>query len=148
MSRTVDLDWTRYPSFTPGEFRCRGIGCCSGLIIVHPGFLERLQLARNEFGKSMHVLSGCRCKVHNEKPAALGGAGGHPRSLHVCDAPMHPGQEGTIAVDIAAVDGTYRGELFTLLWKHGFSVGWNAKRSFLHGDMRVWLGMKQTSFDY
>lgn len=146
MSHTA-IDWSRY-NFTPAEFRCRGVGCCDGLIILHPGFLDLLQIVRGEMGVAMHVLSGCRCRRHNEKPAALGGAGGHPRSLHVCDAPMHRGQEGTLGVDVAAVDGAYRGRLFSIFWKHGFSVGWNAARSFLHGDMRVWLGLPQTSFDY
>ena len=146
MSRT-EIDWSRY-NFTPSEFRCRGIGCCGGLIRIHPGFLDRLQLLRNELGLPMHVLSGCRCAVHNARPARLGGAGGHARSLHVADHPMHAGQEGTLGVDIAAVDGYYRGRLFSIAWQHGWSVGWNAARSFLHLDMRQWVGLAQTSFDY
>jgi hypothetical protein len=127
-------------NFYEDEIRCR-CGACNKLQL-HPGFIEQLQAIRSEFGQSMHVTSGCRCHRYNLD------IGGHARSLHVCDVPSHIGQLGTLAVDIAAVDGNYRGGLFQVAWKRGWSIGWNAKRGFLHLDRRDWLGMKQTSFDY
>jgi hypothetical protein len=136
-------------NFHDYEFRCK---CGCGGLKLHPGFLDRLQSARDTVfamtGKGIKVLSGCRCKVHNDTPASAGGAGGHPRSLHVFDFPQHPGQDGCLAVDCEAVDGAYRGALITALWTNGFSVGWNAKRGFIHGDMRILLGLPQTTFDY
>jgi len=133
--------------FYEDEARCK---CGCGLILLHPGMAEALQEARTEFGRPMNPLSWCRCVAHNARPAAEGGAGGHPHSLHVGDFPFHAdkGQRGTLGVDLAAADGRYRGDLFALLWKRGWSIGWNAKRLFLHGDLRILIGMPQQSFDY
>lgn len=125
-------------SFYADEFWCKH---CRELNL-HPGFIEALQDVRSRLSIPMHPTSGCRCAVYNED------IGGHKRSLHVLDAPQHAGQQGTLAVDIAAVDGTYRGKLFAIAWDLGWSIGWNAKRGFLHLDRRDWIGLPQTSFDY
>jgi len=127
-------------SFSEAEFRCSHCG----VLKLHPGFIETLQLARHEFSEPMKITSGCRCKAYNAQ------LGGHPRSLHVCDEPYHAdkGQQGCLAADIAAVDGAYRGRLFVVLWRRGFSIGWNAKKGFLHADLRTLIGMPQTTFDY
>lgn len=134
----------RWPNFTPDELRCQG----TGLLRYDPLFLDRLQDLRVAFNRPMRVTSGCRAKAHNDKPATLNGAGGHLRSLHVGDVAQHPGQIGALAVDIATPNGSYRGDLFALAWRFGFSIGWNAKRGFLHLDLRTLVGLKQTSFDY
>lgn len=125
-------------SFYADEFWCRH---CQKLNL-HPGFLESLQWLRGTLRKPMHPTSGCRCQEYNTLIK------GHPRSLHVLDHAQYPGQAGTLAVDIAAVDGAYRGLLFSLAWEQGWSIGWNAARGFLHLDRRDWLGLPQTSFDY
>ena len=129
-------------NFYQDEFTCRcSNSSCSGLIL-HPGFIEALQSVRDELDLPMHPTSGCRCFLYNQQ------IGGHERSLHVMDRSQHQGQLGTLATDFAATDGSYRGKLFTVAWKHGFSIGWNAKRGFLHLDRRDWLGLPQSSFDY
>ena len=132
--------------FTEAELACKHCG----IYVLHPGFDLALDSLREVLALPMTVRSGCRCKVHNDRPAAQGGAGGHPRSLHVCDIPAHAdkGQLGLLAVDIAATDGPYRGKLFTVAWQRGWSIGWNAKTGFLHLDRRDWIGMTQTTFDY
>lgn len=132
-------------NFSEEEFRCR---CGCGLLILHPGFIQRLEAVRMEIGAAMHVTSGCRCKAYNDRPALQGGVGGHPKSLHVCDFAQYPGQEGTLAADIIVTNGHYRGRLFTVAWSAGFSIGWNAKKGFLHLDRRDLIGLSQTSFDY
>lgn len=126
------------PHFSRAELQCR----CCGLAKFHPGFLESLEAARVEFNEPMKVSGPARCSEHNEI------VGGHPKSLHVGDVAMHPGQKGTLGLDIEAADGSYRGRLFAILWKHGFSIGWNAKKKFLHADRRDLIGLPQTSFDY
>ena len=130
-------------NFSRAEMACRGTTCgCGGLARFHSGFMARLQMLRTEFGKSMTVNSGCRCNTHNSN------VGGHPKSLHVGNVDHHPGQTGCLAADIATPDGAYRGELFALAWRHGFSIGWNAKKGFLHLDRRDFVGLSQNSFDY
>lgn len=125
--------------FFADELRCR---CGCGRLVLHPGFLDKLQAVRHELALPMHPTSGCRCDAYNRA------IGGHERSLHVCDKPMHPGQQGTLGGDFAAVDGAYRQKLFAIATKHGLSIGWNAKRGFLHIDWRGAVGLPQTSFDY
>jgi hypothetical protein len=90
----------------------------------------------------MRITGPARCKIHN---AAVGG---HPKSLHIFDEPQHAKQQGALGVDVEAADGAFRGKLFSMAWKHGFSIGWNAKRKFLHLDRRDLIGLPQTSFDY
>jgi hypothetical protein len=130
-------------NFHDYEFWCK-CGQCEHLLILHPGFIDSLQEVREDLALPMSPTSGCRCRAHNLR------VGGHPRSLHISDFPAHAdkGQEGTLGADFAAEDGNYRGRLFSVLWRHGFSIGWNAKKKFLHADRRDWIGMKQTSFDY
>ena len=132
------------PHFSALELACRHCGRWR----FHPGFLEELEAARVEFGRQMKVRSCCRCKAHNDRPAKEGGAGGHERSLHVFDQPAHAIAQGTLAIDFEAADGAYRGDLFALMWRRGWSVGWNAKLGFLHGDRRDFIGLPRTSFDY
>lgn len=132
------------PWFSDRELACRHCGA----IRFHPGFPEQLAALRIELALPMHVLSACRCKVYNDLPVDLGGVGGHVRSLHVCDYAQHPGQEGTLGIDVATLDGNYRGRLFSVAWRRGWSIGWNAARRFLHIDRRDYAGLAQTSFDY
>ena len=132
--------------FTDNELACKHCG----LLKLHPGFRETLNALRGKFNEPMITRSCCRCKEHNDRPADEGGAGGHVRSLHVGDLPAHAdkGQKGTLAIDIAAVDGAYRGRLFVMMYQEGWSIGWNAKSGFLHGDRRDFIGMQQTTFNY
>lgn len=125
--------------FTVSELSCK---CGCGRVNFHPGFLNSLTALRLEIDRPMRLTSAARCKAHNER------VGGTARSLHICDEPQHTGQVGGLAVDVAAADGSYRGELFALAWVHGFSIGWNAKKGFLHLDRRDLIGLPQTSFDY
>ena len=127
--------WTK---FTPIEMACRG----TGRIVVTHGFMDRLMELRTKLGKPMHVTSGCRTTEHNND------IGGKERSFHICDDPLDRQQRGCLAVDVAATDGPYRGQLFAIAYNHGWTVGWNARRGFLHLDRRVDVGWMQTTFDY
>jgi hypothetical protein len=113
-----------------------------GMLKIHRGFRDELNGLRAEFGLPMKISGPGRCKAHN---AAVGG---HPRSLHIMDEPQQEGQQGMLGVDVATPDGSYRGKLFAVAWKRGWSIGWNAKKRFLHLDRRIDVGLKQTSFDY
>lgn len=126
----------RWPNFSADELRCKG----SGMLIVSNEFMDALQQLRNELSRPMRLTSACRSAEHNRN------VGGHPRSLHVCDEPARPEQDGCLAVDVAIVDGTYRGHLVSTAWQLGWSVGWN--RSFVHLDRRDLVGLSQNTFDY
>ena len=131
--------------FADDELKCKHCG----ILVLHPQFDIELDKLRETINRPLIVLSGCRCKYYNDLPAADGGVGGHPRSLHVCDFPAHAdkGQKGLLAIDLASVNPAFRGDLFTVMWRLGWSIGWNAKRGFLHGDRRDWLGIPQATFD-
>ena len=133
---TIESDWTRWPNFRPAELQCKG----SGRLTLHPGFMDALQGLRLAIARPMTLTSACRADWYNAQ------VGGHPRSLHIADMPQHEGQLGTLAVDVAATDGGYRGDLFALAWHAGWSIGWG--RGFLHLDRRDFVGLPQTSFDY
>lgn len=134
----ADPDEWIWHNFSPMEMACRG----TGRLVVTDAFMTELQVLRDMLDEPMHVTSGCRTLEHNKNIE------GAPRSFHVCDSDMERGQNGCLAVDIAATEGFYRGKLFTHAFKNGWSVGWNAKRGFLHLDRRVDVGWRQTTFDY
>lgn len=57
------LDWTRWPNFTPAEFRCKH----TGNLVMQPEFLDVLQAIRSEYGRPMRVTSGYRHPTHPEE---------------------------------------------------------------------------------
>jgi len=133
-------DWNRWKNFLPDEMRCKG----SGMLIVSDQFMNALQTLREEFSRPMLLTSACRSADHNRNVVH-----GHPKSLHVCDEPAHRSKDGgCLAVDVAVVDGSYRGNLVATAWRLGWSVGWNKR--FVHLDRRDFLlnPKKQTTFDY
>ena len=141
--QNIDTEMTawkeRWPNFSPFEIACRE----SGRIVMPEEFFDELQKLRTHLGRPMHVTSGCRSVAHNLV------IGGKSRSFHLIDANERAGVNlGCIAVDVAAVDGPYRGALFAAAWIRGWTIGWNAARGFLHLDRRDFAGWRQTSFDY
>lgn len=113
-----------------------------GMLKLHRGFRDELEGLRREFGLPMTITGPGRCKAHNTAIK------GHAKSLHIMDEPQHPGQQGALGVDVATPEGAYRGKLFAIAWKRGFSIGWNGDKKFLHLDRRDFVGLPQTSFDY
>jgi hypothetical protein len=126
------------PHFGRDELECR---CGCGLAQFHPGFLDQLELLRARYGRPMKITSACRCAEHNAKVSLLAPL----RSLHIGDKETRPGQAGTLAVDVA-IAGMDKGDLFSVAWRQGWSIGWN--RTFIHLDRRVDIGMPQTTFEY
>lgn len=131
-----EIDEWPWKNFEPWELACRS----DGSLVVSWRFMEQLQGLRKLFDKPMHITSGYRTDEHNEDIRGKKG------SFHL-DRPER-GIEGALGVDVAATDGPYRGELFARAWTAGWSIGWNAKRGFLHLDRRLDIGWRQTTFDY
>jgi hypothetical protein len=130
------MDWT-WPHFTPGELACKG----DGALKFHPGFMEALEALRVAFGRAMTVTGCCRTKAYNIQ------INGHPRSLHICDEPQHPGQQGTLAADIAVASVVDARELGLLAMTLGWSVG-VPKAGFIHLDRRDLIGLPRGLFGY
>ena len=108
-------DW-RWPNFSAGEFRCRH----SGLYLLVPEFLDKLQALRSAMGCSFMITSGYRSETHPVEARK-------PR----------PGSHATgRAVDIALA-GERAFQVITAAAEHGFTgLGINQKGGarFIHLD--------------
>lgn len=125
------------PYFGEDELACP----CCGQIALDIRFAARLPDLRDRWGQPLYPTSVCRCKRHNRQ------VGGHPRSLHLIDNPVHP-TWGTMAADLSWADWR-TGDRLTfaqLAWVSGFSVGLNPR--FIHIDLRKLIGLQQTVFTY
>jgi hypothetical protein len=124
------------PYFTKEELACRSTG---GLLLAD-GFAEKLLQLRTKFGKPMPVTSCCRSLEYNRK------IGGTPDSFHIYDSLRH-GFTGTCAIDISIPNPTDKGNLMSLAWQLGWSIGFH--KNFLHLDRRVdYTELKQAVFGY
>lgn len=140
MSDYIVLPNGRVTKFTKLELACKHCG----MFNYQYGVLDKFQDLREELNKPMTPTSGCRCAEHNRNEK------GKPNSFHICDViPVeHQGRTGCMAMDVYTPDPFYRGQLAALAWKHGFSVGYNFVKNFLHLDQRVMIGWQQTTFPY
>ena len=105
--------------FSASEFAC-SCGCGYG---THPGdvfteLLDLLERMREEYGRAIHINSGCRCAAHN---AAVGGV---QNSAHT---------RGT-ATDIRVTSGANRRKLMDLAVMN-YASGIGVARTFLHVDV-------------
>jgi hypothetical protein len=124
------------PYFTRQELACRRTG---GLVLAE-GFAEKLLELRTQSNKPMLITSCCRSLEYNRK------IGGSPNSFHIHDSPRH-GFTGSYAIDIAIQNPTDKGNLMSLAWQLGWSIGFH--KNFLHLDRRVdYTELKQTVFGY
>ena len=67
-------------NFKESEFRCK----CCGVALMKDGYMEKLQLIRDEYGKSMHITSGYRCAAYNDQVSSTGPNGPHTTG-RACD---------------------------------------------------------------
>ena len=110
------MDWSRWPNFSAGEFRCSHTGKDG----MDPAFMDRLQALRTEYGKPMVITSGYR------DPA-------HPIEARKASPGAHASGR---AADIA-VRGRDALQVIELALKHGFTgFGVNQKGGgrFIHLD--------------
>lgn len=124
------------PYFTYAELACKE----TNKIILAPGFAEKLIEIRTKFNQTMKVTSCCRSKEHNRK------IGGAVKSFHIYDYPRY-GFSGCCAIDIATLNNTVRGNLISLAWQLGWTVG--IHKNFVHLDRRIdYTGLPQILFLY
>jgi uncharacterized protein YcbK (DUF882 family) len=101
-------------NFSTREFACP---CCK-VSLMTLMFVERLQAARNRYGRTMYISSGYRCREHN---AAVGGVEGSAHMLGM-------------AADIRCLIGQNRFELLQALLGAGFTrIGISSQ--FIHVDI-------------
>ena len=60
-----DNDWSGITYFKPGDFVCKGEGCCLHEDKISMELVKRLDWIRSEIDLPVVVLSGYRCPVHN-----------------------------------------------------------------------------------
>ena len=114
---TRKVNWSDYKNFVEAEFRCKHTGRCE----MDPGFMDRLQALRTEYGRPLIITSGYR---HVSHPVE-----------------MQKPRPGTHTFGRAAdilVSHADAVELFILAHKHGFT-GFGVQQKggsnrFLHLD--------------
>ena len=129
--------WTEpLPWFPRRELACP----LTGEIRLHDTFAAALPALRMAWGP-LTPSSVCRAPAHN---AAVGG---HPRSLHLTENPVHP-CDGAMAADLLWGDwsDTQQFEFARLAWSMGWSVGLHPE--FAHVDRRRDIGLHQRVYVY
>lgn len=136
MLHDIKCPFTHKTLFSIDELKCKG----SFQGKLSPGFADHLLALRSDFDESMVVSSCCRSRKHNDK------IGGHSRSLHVFDYPVHD-TDGCCAIDIITKNTAYTARLVDLALKHGWSIG--VAKGFIHLDRRSdFTNLTQGVFGY
>jgi len=120
------------PYFPAKELACRH---CA-LIKLDLVFAAALVALRHAWSTPLNPTSISRCPTHNEN------VGGHPRSLHLTENPVHQ-TDGTAAIDIYWEDWPVETKLkfAQLAWSMDWSLG--LSKTFIHIDARSFLpGLK------
>jgi len=111
------IDWRLYKDFSRSEFECH---CGCGEADMNPELLDRLQEIRTFINRPINILSGFRCKFHNNE------VGGDTRSAHLAGD----------AADIQVYGSTHRHLLLKALIDAGFNrIG--IYKTFIHADVSV-----------
>jgi uncharacterized protein YcbK (DUF882 family) len=103
------------PNFTKAEMQCH----CCGLCLMQDKFMETLQALRKDWGRSISVSSGYRCKIHNQM------VGGAPKSQHVL------GNAADLGISHLSEDEK---NTFLVLCRQHFT-GIGIAKSFIHVDL-------------
>ena len=120
-----DMQMTK--NFSRAEFACKGKGCCGGSAPIAAALVELLQAIRDNAGLPITVLSGFRCRLHNERIT-----GAHPDSYHTL------GMAADItctAIDAALLYEICREEIAAA--GYGFALLYSSQ-NFVHIDIRDW----------
>lgn len=110
------MDWSKYPNFEPQEFACLH----TGEVEMTPGFMDKLQALRTEYGKPMRVTSGYRSPEHPIEAAK--------------DKPGSHASGCAVDISVNSIDAY---TLVKLAIKHGFTgIGISQKQGsrFVHLD--------------
>ena len=118
------MDWSKYPNFSPDEFKCQ---CgCNGLVISER-LIDVLQSIRDEYGRSMSIPSGYRCSAHpvESRKIERGGKPGTHYSGMACDVGVS-GKDAYDLLKLMCADDRVKG------------IGVNQKGAsrFLHMDVK------------
>lgn len=129
--------YSALPYFGPEELACKG----TGELRLDRRFAAQLPALRMAWGKPLHPTSVCRARSHN---VAIGG---HPRSLHLTDNPVHP-VHGAMAADISWSTWSLedRERFYRLALNEGWAVGLHP--TFVHIDRRADFGLAPVTFHY
>lgn len=103
------------PNFSKKEFACK---CGCGFAEINIALVNRLQVVRDIVGLPIRMLSGCRCKKHNEE------VGGAKESQHAL------GNAGDWTIDNYPMKSV---ALMLNEWSGGFHF--YEEKNFIHTDV-------------
>ena len=109
------------------------------MVTFATGFVDALIDLRLTFNRPMTVTGPARTRVRNSH------IGGHPRSMHIYDAPSH-GLNGLAALDVYVGDVALTAYFVRLALDTRWSVG--VAKTFVHIDLRGLAGLSQAVFGY
>ena len=114
--------------FADWEFRCR---CGCGSMWVDWGLVEALEELRGVLGSPVHILSGCRCRRHNEV------VGGKENSRHLTQAngSAVPCRAADIYIAGQPVRNMFRAARAVPAFLNG-GIGVYPGEGFIHVDIR------------
>ena len=105
------------PHFSCAEFACH---CGCGFTVPNRPLVDLLEKLRIEVGKPIHILSGCRCRMHNRN---IGGAKNSQHTL---------GNAADIKINGMTPDEVAHHA--SIVMNHGGGIG--IYKSFNHVDVR------------
>lgn len=114
----------------------------TGDVILDVRFAAALPELRRAWGGPLSPTSVCRT------PATNAAVGGHPRSLHLTENPVHTSAKGCMAADLGwrAWRAADQERLYRLALSLGWACGLHA--GFLHVDRRGDIGLPVVTFHY
>lgn len=109
-------------NFSKSEFACKCKANPCGTDNISMELVNKLQLVRDEYGHTIAINSGCRCRYHNAS------IGSKETSSHIASAD----KEGE-ASDLKCENSVDRFKLLSILFKHFERIG--VRKDFIHVDI-------------
>lgn len=115
--------------FSDHEFRCK---CGCGGVVVDTTLLESLEVLRAIAGRPVYILSGCRCRSHNE---SIGGAKLSQHLIEDADGEMIACKAADVYISGMRPRQIFRSSMLVPKFREG-GIGVYEGQGFVHVDVR------------